>query len=80
MDAQNNGYVKSIYKRYDKNDENEFDEDKIRQVVVNGVVPTLIADAGASAHCGNPSTSTCRIYKLNADNFITTGKNPTKFA
>ena len=50
----------------------------MRQAVLNGTLPTSIADTRASAYCGQPSTSTCGWYKLDADPFIVTCKKSNK--
>ena len=63
VDAKNGDHIKSINKRYNENDDDELHEDEIRRAVLNETVPASIADAGALAHCGQPSTSTCRKYK-----------------
>ena len=60
MDAKNDNYIESINQAYDEDGNNEVKEDKIRQAVLNVTVPTLIPDAGALAHCGQPILSTCR--------------------
>ena len=50
-------------------------EQNIKQLVLNGQVPTAIADAGATSNCGVPSlVSTCVTYKIEPDPFISTGQ------
>ena len=70
--------IKSIEEIYKEDSDNELDEEVLQQTVLNGAVPISITDAGASANCGQPSTSTCRRYKLDADPFIATGKKSNK--
>ena len=72
IDAQNDDYVESIDILYNGDDKDDPDKDKMRQAVLSGMVPISILDAGASPHCGQPTKSTCRKYKLNADPFIPT--------
>ena len=44
-------------------------------MVLNGQVPTAIADAGATSNCGTPSlVSTCGTYEIQPDPFISTGQ------
>ena len=51
-------------------------EKNIKQLVLNGQVPTAIANAGATSYCGAPSlVSTCGTYKIQPDPFIPTGQN-----
>ena len=50
-------------------------EQNIKELVLNGQVPTSIAEAGATSNCGAPSlVSTCGAYKIQPDPFIPTGQ------
>ena len=81
MDARNDDYdyVKSIARLYSEEDEDDFDEGEMGEVVLNGTVPTGIANTGALAHCGQQSTSTCGRFKLNTNSFIPTSKKSNIF-
>ena len=73
MDAKSNMVLESIDETYNKDGDNELNEDKLQQAVLNVPVPTLIANARASESCGQPSISNCGRYKLDDDLFIATG-------
>ena len=53
-------------------------EEELKQMVLNGEVPTAIADSGASSSVGKPMISTCGDYALNADPLVHTGRKSTK--
>jgi len=54
-------------------------EEELRQKVINGEVPTAIADAGASSNVGKPmQTSECGRYQLASDPFKPTGRLSNK--
>ena len=76
--AKNYDHVKSIEQCYDEHGNDELDKDKMRKAVLNGTVPTGIAGMVVLAHCGQPSTSNCERYQLNADPFIPSGKKCNK--
>ena len=46
--------------------------------MVNGKVPTAIADAGVASSCGKPVWSKCGKYRLAADPFLPTERKSTK--
>ena len=53
-------------------------EEELKRMVLEGTVPTAIADAGASSSVGKPTVSTCGKYALNADPFTHTGRRSNK--
>ena len=59
-------------------DGHTWSEEKLKELVINGDVPTAIADAGAASSCGKPVWSECGQYKLAADPFVPTGRKSTK--
>ena len=46
--AKTKELIESVDEAYDKDSANKLSEDKLRTAVLNGTVPTGIADAGAS--------------------------------
>ena len=55
------------------------DEAGLKDMVLNRLVPTAVADAGASSNCGAaPLVSTCGNYEIKTDPFISTGKASEK--
>ena len=53
-------------------------EEELKQMVLNGEVPTAIADSGASSSIGKPMIPTCSNHALNADPLVHTGRKSTK--
>ena len=53
-------------------------EEELKQMVLNGEIPTAIADSGASSSVGKPMISTCGDYVINADPLIHTGRKSNK--
>ena len=71
--AKSDDVFESIEEAYNKDGANKFNDDKLRRAVLDGNVPTAIADAGASTSCGKPSVSDCGRYILDSDPFVATG-------
>ena len=59
-------------------DGHTWSEEELKELVMNGEVPTAIADAGAASSCGKPVWSECGQYRLAADPFLPTGRKSTK--
>ena len=78
IDTRIKGDMENTDKIYDKNGANERSEEEIQQAVLDRTVPTLIANAGLSASCGQPLISDCRRYTLDNDPFIATGQKSDK--
>ena len=74
MNARSDQALNHIKEAYDKDGNNDLDKDELWQAVLDGTVPTLIADAGASASCGQPLISDCGMYTLDNNPFIATGQ------
>ena len=80
--SQSDGEAEAIFLA----EENIFDkkqrspaEEELRRKVINGEVPTAIADAGASSSVGKPmQTSECGRYQLASDPFKPTGRLSNK--
>ena len=58
--------------------EHTWSKEELKELVMNGEVPTAIADAGAASSCGKPVWSECGQYRLAADPFLPTGRKSTK--
>ena len=55
------------------------DEAELKDMVLRRLVPTAVADAGASSNCGAaPLVSTCGNYEIKTDPFISTGTTSMK--
>ena len=49
IEVETNNQIKRVEEAYDNDGANELNEDELKTAVLNGTVPTAIADAGASA-------------------------------
>jgi len=56
--------IESVEESQDEDGAKELSEDDLRTAVLNGTVPTGIADAGASASCGKPTVSDCGRFTM----------------
>ena len=79
MNARSDQALNHIKEAYDKDGNNDLDKDELWQAVLDGTVPTLIADAGASASCGQPLISDYGRYMLDNDSFIASGQNRIEY-
>ena len=54
-------------------------EDELKHKVLNRLIPTAVADAGASSNCGAaPIVSTCGNYEIQLDPFLNIGRESNK--
>ena len=58
-------------------------DEEIKQATIQGTIPTIIADSGASSTCVKPAeeqmlTSECGAYKWTGTPFTTTGEKSNK--
>ena len=70
--------IESVKESQDEDGAKELSEDDLRTAVLNGTVPTGIADAGASASCGKPTVSDCGRFTMAKNPFISTGRKSNK--
>ena len=78
METIANDRVAKLDENFDGDGKQELKDDEMRQAVLNGTVPTNIANAGCTSHCGKPIQSTCGKYVLLNDPFISTGRKSNK--
>ena len=76
--AKTDEVIESVEEAQDEDGANELSEDELRTAVLNGTVPTGIANAGASASCGKPTLSDCGRFTMTKDPFISTGRKSNK--
>ena len=74
METITNDRVANLEETFDGDGEQELKDDEMRQAVMNGTVPTGIADAGCTSHCGKPIQPTCGKYEIRNNPFIPTGR------
>ena len=72
--AKRDEVLESIEETYEEDGANKLSDEELQQAILNGNVPTGIADAGASASCGKPSVAGCGRFTMDNDPFMATGR------